>query len=502
MLQKYKRSFILIISDYRTILLVALLVRICAAFAFVGRYHPDETSRGLEMAYYLINDRNTFFKSDFYEQEQLWTYMWPALLSPFIWTGIKLGLGGLKIFTFIRSLMGLLSIVIIPISQRFYQDGTVEGQQRSVLVGWIVALFWPFVFFGVQVIADAISLILLVMTLPLIERVIKQTSSRKEEVLLGILISLTISFRLSTGVIFLPFLAYIFYKKHYMVIFGIILGFVPYALFDWVYYGIPMISMYNFLDYNVLGDGFYLSVYRPWWFYIVLIPVLVFGVIGIFYYSWLLRWGWSYLMEERKMGMTLLGMGMFTVIHLMLSYKEIRFLLPVLCLFVIFSASGAPTLVKKWKKSPRSMIIKLATFFMIVFSISSLFVLPYDGFANMWRAQEYVRKIDPDATVAIEATYWSTGGHLLQHPDTKDGDLLLLHPIFQDYIRSNNISLDFVILNSNAQDYENASDFVETWCGNLHLIKEFNDVRWISIYTYFGNSPVYLAEVYTCDYVL
>lgn len=484
----------------RVILLFGFVIRTFMSFRYIGAYHPDESSQGLEIAYYLIYlGRPTQLISEYFYQVQVRSFLFSYLLTPFVSLLLNLGVKGLLLFSVMRFMMGLISLTAIPIVMNLFKDGTSDGMIRSVFAGWFTTLFWPIPFYSTQVIIDGLSFLLLLSGIYFSVQVFKGNTGNKSEILTGICLGLSIITRPQFSVIWVPAIITFLMMKKWRILVSSVISTIPLGLVDWISYGVPYISIWNFLKYNLISQEFANShITSPWYYYILFIPFLLFLGIGFIFFLIMLKWGLPYLKDELKVGPFLLGIILYLIVFQFLSYKELRFVFPPIAILVIFSSSGSLALISKITQSKNRKYWRYFVSILIMVSLITFVVLPYDIRGNIWRSQEYIRKIDGNATIVIYGNTWSTGGHLLSHPNTEEGKLFIFRG--EDVINHTNIfisEIEYIIIDENFEFYNDLMQFLESNCNNFTFLKEFKGSQWYSTAKYV--QEIYDAEIYSCQ---
>jgi phosphatidylinositol glycan class B len=120
---------------------------------------------------------------------------------------------------------------------------------------------------------------------------------------------------------------------------GVLLGL---GLLDWLTWGAPWHTLWKYFEFNILTGGSEKFGTKPWWWYL---PTLA-GMVPL-----LLAWHFGRGLARRD-----LLVGAFAVyfgVVSLLAHKEIRFLAPLLPLFVALAAGPAWRTLSRWVHSRR-----------------------------------------------------------------------------------------------------------------------------------------------------
>ena len=410
--------------------------------------------------------------------------MIPLLLVPVVFIASHIHFTGILFFQIFRFFLSLITLAFIPLSNTVFKNNTEEDKISAFLVSWFFALYVPLIFFSNYIGADGFGLILMVFLLFYLSKNRTVEYSFNKLILIGLVIGLLISLRLQYSLIFIPFIIYFLWKRKFIVIVGILLGISPLLLIDYFSYGIPGVSIINFFEFNIVQQkNVTLVTTNFWWLYIVIVPLLLmYCGLGlpliIFNYS-------KNNKKDFEVSIRLLAIGslIYLIFFQLLTYKEVRFLIPAIVIIFYDSFQSLPSFISYVKKLRRKNLVK-AYVLLIIFSIPiSIIVAPYnyDLKDNLWLAQEQVRNLDPQANLGILDPFQMTGGYFLQYGFPTNGMIFFMNGMTMDELNATLRQINYLILDQQHPLYKEVSDLKNSSCTTNKLIQNFTNLRFFSL---------------------
>lgn len=480
------------LQNTKLIIFVAIVVRIIVAFR-IGQLHADEFFQGTEIAYNLIYPEREFLIIPWEFETSTRNYLWPIILYPIVYLALLINLEGFAIFHSIRMIIGLISVYPIIRIDQIYTD-KISG----AIAQWILAIYFPLVLFNLYLTSDSFAIILMLILLPMIKKS-DSGSTETNNYIIGVFIGLIISLRHQYVLFWIPYLLTQFRKGKFRISGGLVIGLLPWLILDWLFYGIPFITAWNFLTFNVIfQENIIYFGSRPFWYYLFYGSISFLGGIGILILVFLFKDAKGQI--DHTMLPILHGVLLYIIIFQFLSYKEVRFLAPVAFLLILLSLYGVPKFQVRYKKTIWKVIILL----IILFTLISSIIAPVHIFGNVWRAQDYARNYNPSANVAIHAGFWETGGYLFQCGDNPDcGELYFLYQKTEIEVNEIFKKVDIIILNSRKENYFQYLRILQDSCIDSELLAEFKEISPLSLHGItkdmgYNIIPTYDMEVWKC----
>lgn len=496
-----------LISDYRFIMVVTIIIRLFVLNNARGVLHPDEQFQGLEIAYYILNPETVGKNIPWEFTNATRSYLWVYIVLPIVWLTLTLGIRGVNILIFIRLLFNILNLFSINYFLKFVKSDidktSNNGIQPSVAMGWFLATCAPLLLLVNHISPDSFSISMLFFLIPMMTRELKDKNSLKQKLLMGVLIGLTISLRFQFVLFFVPFVLNILYNKRIKPIIGILIGFLPLAIFDLLYYGVPLITAFNFFMFNVIHQtNAEVFLVLPSWIYLAMFFGfnLVFGIIIIII---LYSLGRRRIIESKIDRSIIIGLILYIIFFQILKYKEVKFILPAFVLISLFSIFGITNLNLRIIESRFSRAFKISIIIYFIFSSLIIFIIPIGLNQNMMTAQEELNSIDPNASVFIMDDWALLGGKLIQNPDHPENEIYYINGIYSLSNEEILTIVNYTIIDQNNDLYQQYKQLMINNCDNLELIKEFNE-EYINPLIYILMSIVYdvnndKVEIWTCN---
>ena len=485
--EDYKEKSFQIIKDLFSnlyfILLIGLIARIIVSFSLIGGLHADEQFQGLEMAYNLLYPSNkNIIPWEFSTQTR--SYIIPLIFVPFVFLSSILKLNGLSFFTLLRFSLSLLSLSFIPLSKHLFTSETEFQIKSSIIVSWFFALYLPIIFFSNYLGADGFALLLLIFLMFYVSKDKGQTGSKRKSFITGLVISFLITFRLQFAIIFLPYLFGTFKKKQIITVYGIIIGFIPLLVTDFIFYSFPGITILNFFQFNVLNQkNVSLVPETYWWLYIVIVPLLLLYcglVLPPIVFNYTIGYN---KFKNTDLRLFALGSILYLLFFQYLTYKEIRFLIPAIVVILFDTFQSLPNFLAYTRKLSHRKLVKIYGIILLVSIPISFIIAPYnyDLRDNIWLAQEKVKSIDPNASIGFIDPFQMTGGYFFQYGGKTNGTLYFMNQMNSTELNKTFKTINFFISDQNHANYSYITHLKNNLCQTNFLIKDYTSIRQYSL---------------------
>ena len=481
------------------------MARIIVSFSLIGGLHADEQFQGLEMAYNLLYPSSkNIIPWEFATQTR--SYIIPLLLIPVVYLSSVLNIIGLPFFTLIRFLLSLVSLAFIPLARHLFDFDNNLNNDASLIVSWFFALYLPVIFFSNYIGADGFALLLLILLLFYVSDENKREFSNTKYFLVGLLISILITFRLQFTIIFLPYIIISINKKNFYTFYGLFIGSIPLFTTDFIFYGFPGITLVNYFHYNVLTQKNVSLVPESfWWLYVVIVPLLLlyFGLglpIILFNYS-----KSYYYSKNTTIRLLALGSVIYILFFQYLTYKEVRFLIPAITVILFDSFQSLPPFMLFLRKIKHQKLVKVYAVLLLLSIPISFIIAPYnyDLKDNLWLAQEQVRQLDPHATIGIIDPFQMTGGYFLQYGGKTNATIYFMDQMNSQELNHTFHIITYFINDQNHANYSNIIQLKNNACKVNILVKEFTSLRQWSLdrinYDYNPNKLGVKIELWKCN---
>lgn len=503
--ERHKKRLEKLFSNIFFILLIGFIVRLLVSFSLIGGLHADEEFQGLEMAYNLLYPSSkNIIPWEFVTQTR--SYIIPLLFVPVVFLSSALNIVGLPFFQLLRFLLSLTTLLFIPLSKKIFNADEPNEKLASTIVCWFFALYFPLVLFSNYLGADGFGLFLICLLMIYFSKAKNQDPSVGKSILIGLAIGLATIIRLQYMILFLPFLLKSIVKKQHFIVVGFILGLLPLAITDYIFYNFPGITVINFFQYNVLTQkNVSLVPQSYWWLYIVAVPTLLlyFGLgIPIILFNYTKAF---HLSKNLNIRLLALGALFYILFFQYLTYKEVRFLIPAVLVILYDSLQSLPYFIEYLRKYKHKNIVRLFTIFLLVSIPISFIVAPYnyDLKDNIWLAQEYIHVHDPNATIGIIDPFQMTGGYFFQYGGKTNKTIYFMDQMNEAELNKTFHLITYFIndqMHSNEQAIRQLKNSV---CQTNVLVKEFTSLRQFSIdsinYQYNPNKLGVKIEVWKCN---
>lgn len=376
---------------------VGLLVFLLTAIFSVGYFHPDEHFQLLEFANYKLgfspaNDLPWEFSEQIRPTAQasmaycLFKLMHSIGLSnPFYQTII------------LRLLTAVLAWFIYSKTISVLTD--IRDNQKKPLI-WATFLIWFVPLLSVRFSSENYASLSFLAALILLVQNVKKGDSKNSSLLLaGLILGLSFYFRFQMAFAILGLGAWLLFikrislKKWMVIILGGLFAIGFNILIDYWFYGNWCFTPWNYFEANIMDNkaaGFGTS---PWHAYITLfvgkaIPPI--SVLLLVFFTW--------GAVKNKMHLVLWCTVPFLLGHFLVGHKELRFLFPILILFIFLSVEGYKIVkqrTKQWRYNSFSWLVGLTIVVntillaLVIFSPAQPSVKAYQFLYNYSQSKEY-----------------------------------------------------------------------------------------------------------------
>ena len=349
-------------SSYRYYFLGGLLIFLITACMSEGFYHPDEHFQLLEFSHY---KRGLSPASDlpweFHEQ------MRPTL-QPVLAMGLMNGLALVHIdnpFTYaliLRILSALLNWwVISKLCLLLLRDFKHESGKKVFL--FLSFFLWFIPLISVRYSSENYAAITFLAALYLLLRDQEHASPKTSYyplALAGLLLGFSFYFRFQIAFAILGLGLWLLFIRKLPVakiavlsIFGILAAGICTGIDSW-FYGNFVLTPYQYFFANIVEDRAAYFGVEPWWYYFNFIffqaiPPISLLLLGFFF------WGAS----KRPLSLFLWCLLPFVLAHFAVGHKELRFLFPVVFLFLYLVALGVDAFIATGKFTRTARVVAL-----------------------------------------------------------------------------------------------------------------------------------------------
>jgi phosphatidylinositol glycan class B len=447
------------------IIIGSLIVRVIAASESQGFVHPDEVFQAIEMVHFRIfgefgTGQTIPWEYDLtkaYGGARSWFFVFilVAVYRIAMFFGIT---DPLSLIFVARLFLSSFSIVSVIVSYFFGKE--IFNKRIGLLSAFLVGFWWFFPFWASRTMTDSISTDLILLSIFLAYKALKNETTSKKRFLLalssGIFTGLSFMIRFPTALMGIPIILVLWAKpiRELTIIFirriknfisrvsknprgefletkfsanltkelaiggGFIIGsffmVLVQGILDLFTWGSFLHSPINFFRYNIVEGLSAIHGSSPWYSYFTgfftdfayyFVPLLLMFFI----------FGFSYK-KKVKTKIMILGFIIFwIVVFSFLAHKEFRFIMTILPLCMIMVAAGIQRVVTTLQ-SKRNQYI-LLSFILIFLGSTSVFLANYN-YKYMWKwnsgvcnAMYWVGKQDDVETVIVFETVWYTGGY-------------------------------------------------------------------------------------------
>ena len=335
-------------SSYRTIIFVALIVRLIAAIFSQGYGMHDD--------HFLVIEASGSWVDGFdYNRWLPWTEGNRGMPEghSFTYVGLNfllfsflkgIGIADPKILMLLNRLIHAVFSVLV-VKYGFKITEKLSSRKNAVLVGWILALLWLWPFLSVRNLVEVVPIPFLMWAMWLLIKDHDELGKVNWQNYLyaGLLLGLATSFRYQIGVFAIGVAAFLFFKwkfKEFALLSGgvLIVFALTQGVVDYFIWGYPFAELYVYATYN-MNEG---TEYIPNSNYFMYIIVLM----GAFLPLGLLL-GVGFFNSAKKYFILFLPVLLFIIFHTLYPSKQERFILPVLPFFVFFGVLGYESLLQK-----------------------------------------------------------------------------------------------------------------------------------------------------------
>ena len=342
--QKYKINF----SSFKTILLVALFIRLIAAIFSQGYGWHDDHFLVIEASGSWVDgaDYNDWLPwtkgKDAVPQGHSFTYV--GLNYIFFYCCKFLGFSDPKTLMLLNRLAhALFSMLIVYFGLKITEK--ISNRKNAITVGWLLALLSAMPMLSVRNLVEFTSIPFLMWGIWLMVK-----NDKKINLLYaGLLVGLAVSFRYQITIFGIGIgLYYLIHKEFYKVFLfgcgGVITFLITQGLVDYLIWGKPFTEFIAYSTYNMKEGTKYLPNSNYFMYFFVLMGVLLvpFGLlIGI-----------GFFRSAKKHFILFLPTLLFILFHTFYPNRQERFVLSVLPFFIILGVIGYQELRQKpfWDK--------------------------------------------------------------------------------------------------------------------------------------------------------
>ncbi len=367
------------------IFLLALILRLVAAYYCTGFNHPDEHFQILEPAYGLIHGDAYWLKMWEFDsgiRSMVLPYFFSYIMKFFYALGIE---GGQSMSVALRTLMGCYSMVGF---YYFYQSLLLFTKEKKTLILalFMVSISWWQLYFSVRTMGESIAIPLMLMSFYLFLKEVKenQKNSFWHGLLLGVLFTIRFQSALWSFGIGLVLLWRKKISAATMLVLGFLVVMMFFGAFDYSLHGTFLHSPLEYFRVNIL-EGVASKQFGadPWHRYITLF-LRFFSLFApvLLYFSF---------QSMRRLFIFWIPTLSFFLGHMMVSHKEDRFILPVLIFFLFFALLEVCR--KGWILQQKKIIL----FFVITFVIGNSYKFynhPWSIYADLASRFELIHQLD------------------------------------------------------------------------------------------------------------
>ncbi len=222
-----------------------------------------------------------------------------------------------------------------------------DGREAALLATAIHVTWGGWLLYAARPLADSLSVAPLLGALLWAWRA-RARDGLREGFWSGLLLGVAFVVRYPSAVFGVPIAVSLLAARHWRSLAGGALGvgvvLLGLGLLDWLTWGMPWHSVWKYVEFNILAGGSEKFGIKPWWWYL---PTLA-GMVPL-----LLAWHFGRGLARRD-----LLVGAFAVylgVVMALAHKEVRFLAPLLPLFVALAAGPAWRTLSQRVRSRRAV---------------------------------------------------------------------------------------------------------------------------------------------------
>lgn len=388
----------------RSYLLCAVIVYLITAYFSVGHLHPDEYYQILEFAYYKIFNSSHGLTWEFHDQIRSSIQAWGVVYlykfctlftepNPFTVTFI------------LRALSGTLSLIAVYLFINTFIDQLKSSTKQKWFI--LLSLFsWLAVFNSVRYSSENIAgkIFIIAFCLAIAPKFRK---SLLLYFLIGVLLGLSFVVRYQVGFMIIGFGLWdiiIRRQKISLIAIGIIglLLTIAFSLYlDQLFYGHWLLTPWRYFAANIiLGKAAEYSA-DPWYFYLNIAAFIPYGILFIVASLFFI-----YARPKNPITWTMLP---FLLIHVVISHKEPRFLIPLMTFMPFVVLDSLQVLKERYNWSLGRRLVKLNTIAWR-FNIFALIVVMFTPPAMQIRINKLIYN---EYTAPTSFNYITEGGNIL-----------------------------------------------------------------------------------------
>ena len=330
------------------ILITAGVVRLLAAIFSLGYGMHDDHFLVIELAQNWINGSTEWFDEGPVIRRGL---LYPGLHYLLFWFLKNLGVTDPQSKMFVvRFIHAIYSMLIVLFG--YLISLQLTDKKTSSQVGLLLALFWILPFMSVRCLREMVCIPPLLIGLYFAIKSKGNNSEFKYWILSGIFFGFTVALRFQTAFFVAGFGVVLLFQRRWRESAWYSAGFIlsVFAMIgavDWIAWGVPFSSIYNYASYNI-KEGSSLVI-GPWYNYTILI-------IGILIPPLSLLLSFGFLKSWKKYAIIFWPAFFFFLFHSYFPHKQERFILPFLPFIIILGVIGWQEFVinsKFWKQKQK-----------------------------------------------------------------------------------------------------------------------------------------------------
>lgn len=387
-------------SSTKSILFVALFVRLIAAVLSQGYGMHDDHFLVIEMAGSWVDDMNysTWLpwseSTTGHPEGHSFTYVGLNFILFYLLKII--GLTDPYWMMFVNRIVhALFSVLVVYFGMKITEK--LATKELAIKVGWVLALMWLMPFMSVRNLVELTSVPFLMAGVWLL---ISRTQT-KYFFVAGLLMGMAVSFRYQIGVFLVGIAVIYFFQREWRKLLSfcsgvLVLFFITQGLVDWAVWGYPFAEFIGYVTYNMNEGTEYMAnknyfMYFYVLFGVLLVPMAPLALIGFF-------------KSAKNQWFLFLPTLLFLLFHTLYPNRQERFILSILPFVVILAFIGIDILRRKslfwdkfWKLSWSGFWL-LNIPLLVFFTISSTKLSRVEAMYSMYNNQLN------DELILIEAT--------------------------------------------------------------------------------------------------
>ena len=461
----------------------ALIIFILTAYFSIGHHQSDEYFQVIEFAQYKLgNISSNELPWEFHEKMRPSIQPWLTYIAikSFTYLGIT---NPFTIAMFLRIITALAFCFVISklnkiLSQKYFPD-----KKWSILFYATSYLLWFIPYISVRFSSENYSALFFLMGIYFF---LKDSSKGKNLILMGILFAFAILFRYQIALsvmgayLWMLIIAKIPLSKliSSVLAFSLIIVFGIYL--DYLFYNEFVLTALNYLKLNLIEGRAARYGRYSWWFYIVqpllvIVPPISIILISSFFYG----------IKKLKSNLFVWAIIPFLLIHLLISHKEIRFLFPIVYLFIFISIYG---LQAYFKKREIKRIHRRLFRFSIGLNILLLLFMTFKPADEMVLYYQYLYKnIDKGERRIVcvgKENYRLLAGlkSTFYRPPNTISDVIYSEKILNSYLNNRDVTSCYFI--SDKYDYEGSVEgytIEKVYCVYPEWLKSIKGIDWQEI---------------------